>query len=264
MGGARRFRGRWGVLALASLLVAALAGCGTSGTAGPPRGVAQPTATPVLPPPTATASVPTHDVTFTTPDGVRLDGTLYGSGTTGVVLSHQVNGQQSQWMYFARVLAAHGYLALTFDFRGHGASEGTPDTAKEDIDLRAAVKFLRGQGAKQIALMGASLGGAITLRVAATEPVVAVATLSAVAQWSTQPVTDAIIKAIKAPKLFINSKLDPAAGDTQHMYDVAAAPKAIHLYEGNEHGVALFGGANGDDLDQRLLTFMATYAPATK
>jgi hypothetical protein len=48
------------------------------------------------------------------------------------------------------------------------------------------------------------------------------------------------------------------------MYDVAAAPKAIHLYEGNEHGVALFGGANGDDLDQRLLTFMATYAPATK
>src|SRR5690348_18353312 len=85
MGGARRFRGWWGALALASLLVAALAGCGTSGTAGPPRGVAQPTATPVLPPPTATAYVPTHDVTFTTPDGVRLDGTLYGSGTTGEI-----------------------------------------------------------------------------------------------------------------------------------------------------------------------------------
>jgi len=207
-------------------------------------------------------AVPTRDVTFTTPDGVLLDGTLYGSGTTGVVLSHQVNGQQSQWMSFARVLAAHGYLALTFDFRGRGASEGTPDTAKQDTDLRAAITFLRGQGVKQITLMGASLGGAVTLRVAATEPVTAVATLSAVAQWPTQQVTDDIITAIKAPKLFINSRLDPAAGDTQHMYDVAAAPKEIHLYEGNEHGVALFGGLNGDDLTQRLLTFMNTYAPA--
>lgn len=257
---ARNVQRWWGVLALGAVVIAALAGCGASGAAG--ASTPQPTATPIPPTPTAMPDVPTRDVTFTTPDGVLLDGTLYGSGTTGVVLSHQVNGQQSQWMYFARVLAAHGYLALTFDFRGRGASEGTPDTAKQDTDLRAAIQFLRGQGVKQIALMGASLGGAVTLRVAATEPVTAVATLSAVAQWATQPVTDDIVKAIKAPKLFINSKLDPAAGDTQHMYDVAAAPKEIHLYEGNEHGVALFGGPNGDDLTQRLLTFMNTYAPA--
>lgn len=258
MGVARNVQRWWGALALGAVVIAALAGCGASTAGGTP----QPTATPVPPTPTAMPAVPTRDVTFTTSDGVRLDGTLYGSGTTGVVLSHQVNGQQSQWMYFARVLAAHGYLALTFDFRGHGASEGTVDTAKEDSDLRTAIKFLSGQGAKRIALMGASLGGAVTLRVAATEPVAAVATLSAVAQWTTQPVTDDIIEAIKAPTLFINSKLDPAAGDTQHMYDVAAAPKEIHLYEGNEHGVALFGGPNGDDLTQRLLAFMDTYAPA--
>ena len=250
---------KWsGVLALGTILVVMLAGCGASGSATTP----QLTATPISPTATGTPAVPMRDVTFATTDGVRLDGTLYGSGTTGVALSHQVNGQQSQWMYFARVLASHGYLALTFDFRGRGASEGTPDTAKQDNDLRAAIQFLRGQGVKKIALMGASLGGSVTLRVAATEPVTAVATLSAVAQWATQPVTDDIIKAIKAPKLFINSKLDPAAGDTQHMYDIAAAPKEIHLYEGNEHGVALFGGPNGDDLDQRLLSFMNTYAPA--
>ena len=259
MGVARNIQRWWGALALGAVVIAALAGCGASTVGGTP----QPTATPVSPTPTAMPDVPTRDVTFTTPDGVLLDGTLYGSGTMGVVLSHQVNGQQSQWMYFARVLAAHGYLALTFDFRGRGASEGTPDTAKQDVDLRAAIQFRRGQSVKRIALMGASLGGAVTLRVAATDAAIAaVATLSAVAQWTTQPVTDDIIKAIKAPTLFINSKLDPAAGDTQHMYDVAAAPKEIHLYEGNEHGVALFGGPHGADLTQRLLTFMNTYAPA--
>ena len=249
----------WGIVALTALLVMLLSGCGASATGGGPR----PTATPIPPSPTATVAVPARAVTFTTPDGVQLAGTLYGSGTTGVALLHQVNGQQVQWMGFARVLAAHGYLAFTFDFRGRGASEGTPDTAKQDTDLRAAIQFLRGQGVKQIALMGASLGGAVTLRVAATDTsVVAVATLSAVADWTTQPVTDDIIEAITAPTLFINSKLDPAAGATQHMYDVAAAPKEIHLYEGNEHGVALFGGPNGADLTPRLLTFMATYAPA--
>lgn len=197
-----------------------------------------------------------------TPDGLRLAGTLYGSGTTGVALSHQSDGMQDQWRGFARQLAAHGYLALTFDFRGRGASDKPADTGKEDIDLRAAIHFLRTQGVKQIALMGASLGGAVTLRVAATETVVAVATLSAVAWWNNQPVTDDILRAIKAPKLFVNSELDDDASGTQHMYDVSAQPKQIHLYPGRAHGVAIFGTDFGPDLTQRLLTFMAIYAPA--
>ncbi|HEX5546972.1 MAG TPA: alpha/beta fold hydrolase [Ktedonobacterales bacterium] len=236
----------------------AVAGCGAAG--GAARATPT-TAIPTLAQPTATLAVPSHAVEFTTPDGLRLRGTLYSSGTVGVALAHQSDGTQNQWSGFARQLAAHGYMALTFDFRGHNTSEGPADTAKEDIDLRAAIRFLRAQGATRIALMGASLGGAVALRVAATESVVAVATLSAVAWWTTQPVTDEILKAVKAPKLFINSTLDDDAGGTQHMYDVASPPKEVHIYPGRAHGVGIFSGDYGSDLIQRLLTFMATYAP---
>ncbi|HKT40147.1 MAG TPA: alpha/beta fold hydrolase [Ktedonobacterales bacterium] len=244
---------------MAVVIASMMAGCGAAG------GAARETPTTAIPTraqPTATLAVPSHAVEFTTPDGLRLGGTLYGSGTVGVALSHQSDGTQNQWSGFARQLAAHGYMALAFDFRGRNTSEGPADTAKEDIDLRAAIRFLQSQGATRIALMGASLGGAVTLRVAATESVVAVATLSAVATMPTQEVTDDIIKAIKAPKLFINSTLDYAADATQHMYDVAPPPKQIHLYPGIAHGVGIFSGDNGPDLIERMLTFMDTYTPA--
>ncbi len=247
------------LLALALVAAVVTAGCGMAG--GTAR-VTPTTAIPTVAQPTATLAVPSRTVSFTTPDGLRLSGTLYGSGTVGVALSHQSDGSQNEWSGFARQLAAHGYMALAFDFRGHNASAGPADVSREDVDLRAAIRFLRAQGATRIALMGASLGGAVTLRVAATESVVAVATLSAVATMPTQEVTDDIIKAIKAPKLFINSTLDYAADATQHMYDVAAPPKQIHLYPGIAHGVGIFSGDNGTDLIQRLLTFMDTYAKA--
>ncbi|HEX5156995.1 MAG TPA: alpha/beta fold hydrolase [Ktedonobacterales bacterium] len=249
----------WAPLALALVVTFVLAGCGSE--SGSVR-VAS-TATPTTPQPTATATltVPMRTVTFMTPDGLRLGGTLYGSGTVGVALSHQIDGTQNQWRGFARQLAAHGYMALAFDFRGRNTSAGPRDISKEDVDLRAAIGFLRAQGAKRIALMGASLGGAVTLRVATTESVAAVATLSAVPSISTQEVTDATILAIKAPKLFINSELDYAASSTQHMYDIASPPKQIYIYPGNAHGVGIFS-EYGPDLTQRLLTFMDTYAPA--
>ncbi|MGC2444752.1 MAG: hypothetical protein WA409_15285, partial [Candidatus Binatus sp.] len=57
-------------------------------------------------------------VSFTTSDGVLLRGHLYGSGSTGVILAHMYPADQSDWTDFAQVLAAHGYQALTFDFRG--------------------------------------------------------------------------------------------------------------------------------------------------
>ncbi len=253
MRGGRSWWRRW---ALVPLLAVALAGCGAT------EGAAHetPTAIPAPPQPTATLVVPTRAVMFTTPDGLRLSGTIYGSGMVGVALSHQSNGSQNQWSGFAQQLAAHGYMALAFDFRGHNASEGPADVGKEDVDLRAAIRVLRAHGATRIALMGASLGGAVTLRVAATESVVAVATLSAFPSMPTQEVTDDIIKAIKAPKLFINSTLDNSASATQHMYDVAFPPKQIHLYPGVAHGVGIFSGENGPDLTRRLLAFMDSYA----
>ena len=63
-------------------------------------------------------------VTFATGDGVTLEGRRFGSGETGVVLAHMRPASMESWFDFARVLAADGYTALAFNFRGYGNSGG--------------------------------------------------------------------------------------------------------------------------------------------
>src|SRR5262249_51237846 len=63
-------------------------------------------------------AAPGTPVQLRTADGLTLGAHLYGGGDTGVVLAHQYNGDQTGWTDFAMTLAAHGYCALTFDFRG--------------------------------------------------------------------------------------------------------------------------------------------------
>ena len=96
-------------------------------------------------------------VSFTTSDGVLLRGHLYGTGSTGVILAHMYPADQSDWTDFAQVLAAHGYQALTFDFRGFTESEGTSGTEFAGTDLLAAYQFMRPR-VSQIFIAGASLG----------------------------------------------------------------------------------------------------------
>jgi len=128
--------------------------------------------------------------------------------------------------------------------------------------LRAAIAFAYQQGATKIVLLGASMGGTATLQVAVSVQVAAVITLSGPQDFGNS-VSDAQVKAISAPKLFINSQNDDYASQTTHMYDVASAPKEIHLYPGSAHGTAIFDDpGDGSDLTQRILTFVARYAPA--
>jgi hypothetical protein len=76
-------------------------------------------------------------------------------------------------------------------------------------------------------------------------------------------VTDADLKAMKVPKLFLASEGDEEfASDAKHMYDVASPPKEIFIYPGTGHGTEILGGDNGDGPAQRILHFIAQYAPA--
>ena len=105
------------------------------------------------------------------------------------------------------------------------------------------------------------MGGTATLKVAASEPVAAVITLSAPQDFGVN-VSDTDVKAIHAPKLFVNSQNDTFSSDTMHIYTIASPPKEIHLYSGSAHGTSIFE-ENGDDLTQRILNFVSHYAPAS-
>ena len=96
-------------------------------------------------------------------------------GAPVVVLAHGLAGTQDAGMFpFAKAFAAAGLHAVTFDYRGFGASEGTPrqvvSLAAQVADLHAAVdaaKKLPGVDPTRVVLWGVSLGGGHVVSVAA-------------------------------------------------------------------------------------------------
>lgn len=245
----------FGLVSLVALL-SACAGASSSVTRPP---APSPTATLA---PTAEPTPPAREVTFTTPDGATLGGVIYGTGRTALIMANQMDGTEVSWMPFAQRAANRGYLALTFDYRGHGSSKGTFDSSKLDIDVRAAMAFMRKQGATRIGLIGASIGGAAVARAASQERVDAVVVISGPIDWPELPVSDTVLARLSAPALFINCKFDAYAGDTQRMYDAAAQPKQLQIYPCADHGTAIVNGTRAQESRQLILDFLASHVPA--
>jgi len=162
-------------LGLAAALVIVLAGCG--GGASRPR---------VTQTETPDATTPSHrcadahggtPIRFRTRDGIDLFGAVVGSGPIGAVLIHEYPRDSCGWWPYARYLANHGVHALLFDLRCFGAS-ACPGRGHATDDVAAAVAELRRRGARRIALVGASMGGAIAVVAAARLRPAAVVDLS--------------------------------------------------------------------------------------
>src|SRR3990172_347800 len=97
-------------------------------------------------------------VTFASTDGLELSGRLFGEGDTAVVLAHMYPADQGSWKEFAQELAEKGYMAVTFDFRGYGRSQGPKEVSQMDRDVEGALDFAKARGARSVFLAGASMG----------------------------------------------------------------------------------------------------------
>ena len=244
-----------------SFLLLVLVACG-SGAPAQSTATPTPTPTPEITPTPTIPLVPSHLVQFLTSDHVRLRGLLYGQGNTMVICSHMLRTTKAIWVEsgIPQRLAVLGYRALAYDFRGNGDSAGQANSSTLDVDLRAAVNFAHQQGATKVVLLGASMGGTASLKVAAEEQVTAVISLSGPQEFGVS-VSDEEVKAIKVPKLFMASENDdPFVTDARHMYAIAIPPKEMHIYPGVAHGIDLFDSGNGDDPAQRVLHFITHYA----
>jgi len=204
-----------------------------------------------------------HTVTFDTADGATISGELYGSGKTAVIFSMMGNCKPG-WREFAQTTAAQGFLALTYPWRGCRA--GFVDEVliqKFLADTRAAITFVREQGAEKIILVGASLGGCASAKLAVESQasgVVILASPPLISQWGFEIQSADLDTDI--PKLFItaeNDKTVPASA-TRELYDLAAEPKEWQTYPGSAHGTDLFEGENGTELQQRILDFIQRIA----
>ncbi len=239
-------RSRYGILRLVAVLIAAIiclvvVGCGGESTATPvPNEASRP-------------------VSFTTEDGVEIKGRLFGQGQTGAILAHMYPSDQTSWWAFAQVLAEEGFLALAFDFRGYGESGGDKKGELVDRDLKAALEFLRSEGVSRVFLVGASMGGTASLKLASREDVAGVVSLSAPVEFRGISLEGEQVRA--ATLLMATAGDQSAAESLGKMIDggIVGGPELIErvLFDnGNDHGTNILIGENGASARQSILDFL--------
>lgn len=236
----------------------ALAACDGGGEGDPtvttePPPVGSPGELTALPPDSERVSIVIAE------DGVILEGRLFGrSNRVGVILSHMQPNDQRAWQPFARRLAQEGYAALTYDFRGHGASQGEVDYEKLDDDLREAVRFMTvDRGFETVYLIGASMGATASLVVAAQREVAGVVAVSPPAEFEGQNALEAL-PAVAEPTLLIASEGDAPSLSFDELRAQGGDNVEVELYSGSAHGTALFEPESGHAaaIERRILRFL--------
>jgi dienelactone hydrolase len=240
-----------------ALLIAAslaVAGCGSDAPES-----ARITPQPI--PPAGSGGPPdARAVGFHAGDGVGLRGRLFGHGRAAVVLAHMGNrtDNESDWFPLARRLAREGYLVLAYNRRAVCAGErrrydcsgGGNDFGESWQDVVGAVRFVQSQGARQVALAGASIGGTAVVYAAASGRVhpAALISLAGVNHASTYSMDRADLQRIGGAKLFVCARRDPdgAADSARELSGWARAPKRMVLLDSDLHGT--------DMLDRRHRT----------
>jgi len=199
-------------------------------------------------------------VEFESEDGTKLVGTYYPPAqqpAPAVVLMHMLNNRRASWEDFANQLYDEGnYAVLTFDFRGHGDSEGEFERELAIADARAALNYVQTfdnveQG--NVVLIGASIGSDAAVD-ACVEGCVAAVSLSP-GGWLGIPYADALSTITDKPVLCVASAEDGSTPATcMSGEDLAMSNYTVQIYEGRAHGTSIFGVENLDPPLPDLIT----------
>ena len=189
----------------------------------------------------STSGLRARSMWFAASDGVRLYGIEAGTGRTAVVLAHEGGTDLCGWLPYARTLQDAGLRVFAFDFRGYGLS-GRSSSANLALgrDLAGAVTRVRADGATEVFLMGASMGGAAVVQNTAGIDAAGRISLSGTRLWSGYGVNDpAGVRRVSAPFLYVGTRDDwraprPEALSVFGM--IGSADKKIVLYRGSDHG----------------------------
>ncbi|NEA57648.1 alpha/beta hydrolase [Streptomyces sp. SID13666] len=223
--------------ALATALPLFLTACGDDGGSGG-KATAEPS-------PAATvktfdclteAQAKAGSITFKDTGGNAVDGYLAGTGTAGIVLAHQSDGNVCQWVPKALELVKSGYRVLAIDSNGDEVPE-----------VVAGAQLLRGKGATKLVLMGASKGGTSVLTAAAKvqPPADAVVSLSAPEQYG-QMDAAAAVPGLTAPVFYMAADGDTAFADSTKALSkasVKAKENSLYIVTGIHHGVSMLDDA---------------------
>ena len=189
-------------------------------------------------------------------EGAQLVAALYGDlpARRAALLCHGANWDASGWAEIAPRLHAAGVPALALNFRGYDGSTGRTNPASAVDDVRNAVAWLRTKGAREVALVGASMGGRAVLGASASVAPECLVAISAPVR--AMSANDA--KRILGRKLFLCAERDSlgAASAVQQAYSDAEEPKALRVFPGREHSKAMFRAPYADEVLGAILAFV--------
>ncbi len=206
-----------------------------------------------------------HQVTFPAADnGPQLEGVLHlprrpGPSPAAVVCHpHPLMGgdmRSSLVVILCQELAAHGWMALRFNFRGAGRSAGSFDEGRGEMeDVRGAVDWVTAhpQAAPgRLAVIGYSFGAGVGLGHAARDPRVTWLVGIALTQ---RHYANPFLDQDERPKLFIVGERDEwAPPDALRQYVARLrSPHTLHVVPGTDH----FFARRESEVARRIIDFL--------
>jgi uncharacterized protein len=194
---------------------------------------------------------PHENVSFTTNDGLRLEGWYIRSRNGAAVIAFPGrSGPQNH----ARMLASHGYGVLLFDRRGEGESQGDGNLFGwgGDRDVLAAVNFLRQRpdvDPHRIGGLGLSVGGELMLQSAAeTDGLAAVVSEGAGTRWLAEEIEE--YDTISGPAKWLSLPTYAAKTAAVAVFsNTAPPPKLTDLMPRIEQPLYLIWAPNGGNAE---------------
>ena len=197
-------------------------------------------------------------VSFPTPDSGVVVADVYGAGNRGVVLAHGGRFNKASWEPQARAIAAAGFRVVAIDFRGRSesrAGRAGPDGVHHDV--LGAVRYLRGNGATSVSVVGASFGGGAASDAAAVAP----GEIDRLVLLAHSPIDHP--ERVGGRKLFIIASGDTTASGVPRLvqirehYERSSAPKELVVLDGTAHAQFLFQTDQGDRVMREILRFLS-------
>jgi pimeloyl-ACP methyl ester carboxylesterase len=205
-------------------------------------------------------------VSFPTQDGGVVYADVYGEGDRVVVLAHGGPFNKESWEKQARTLVGAGFRVLALDFRGYGKSRGPGDSDPEDgplqLDVLAAVRYLRAaggksSGVKSVSIVGGSMGGGAAGDASiASRP----GEIDRIVFLGSAP--NGRADKLKSASLFIVARDDasddgPRLPRIRQQYEKAPQPKELIVLDGAAHAQFLFQTDQGDRVMREILRFLS-------
>jgi pimeloyl-ACP methyl ester carboxylesterase len=205
---------------------------------------------------------PARAITIPTEDGGTIYALEYGKGKHGVVLAHGGRFNKETWAKQAAELVKAGFRIVAIDFRGYGRSTGPGQkdifTAPLYLDVLAAVRYLKKNGAKTVSVVGGSLGGgagADAATVAKPGEIVGLVTLGGL-MGNMRP------EDVKVPLLVITTRDDANASGLrlpgiQAAFGKVPGKKELVILEGTAHAQFMFDTDLANDVMERIIRFLS-------